>query len=522
MGSVSIAQMERVALGGGPDDALRFGEDIGNVIELGDLNDDLGLGLLSNPSKVSVSKGSDSGRSVSINAFAPPAAEAPSSGPSVSFGMDLGGGGGLSGIEVTPLEPIEPISIDPSFSAQPVEVSIQKDFVPPSNTNNSVFGGLFGNAQSATGPGVVLSSGSGQMDPMLEKKEKSDYLNKLQRLEQKGFPVARKFTMDNSLEEIKTEYFRLVDARQLETSIKFQRQMLMGAITGLEWLNGKFDPFDVKLDGWSEQVNENVEDFDEIFEELYDKYKDRGKMSPEVRLIMAIGGSGFMCHVSNSFFRSKMPSMDDVLRNNPQLMRQMATAAAQQAGPGFGNFMGMAMGMNGGNGGPGGPGGPMGMPPGPPGYAGGGPEGFAASMQRGGPVPDTGAFYGASAASPISPPPPPPMPMPRGPVNMSQMGMGGGMGGAPTARREMAGPSGVDDILRQFEAARAVEAAQAAMPQPAAGFSTGPAVAAAAAASVVSADELMSQAESARTGATGRGRRRKAQPPVGNTIALNV
>ena len=38
--------------------------------------------------------------------------------------------------------------------------------------------------------------------------------------------------MDNSLEEIKTEYFRLVDARQLETSLKFQRQMLMGAITG--------------------------------------------------------------------------------------------------------------------------------------------------------------------------------------------------------------------------------------------------------------------------------------------------
>ena len=33
--------------------------------------------------------------------------------------------------------------------------------------------------------------------------------------------------------------------------------------------------------------------------------------------MMAVGGSGFMCHVSNSFFRSKMPSMDDVLRKNP-------------------------------------------------------------------------------------------------------------------------------------------------------------------------------------------------------------
>jgi hypothetical protein len=51
-------------------------------------------------------------------------------------------------------------------------------------------------------------------------------------------------------------------------------------VTGLEWANGRFDPFDVRLDGWSEAVHENVEDFDEIFEELYDKYKERGKMPP--------------------------------------------------------------------------------------------------------------------------------------------------------------------------------------------------------------------------------------------------
>ena len=38
--AVSIADMERVALGG---DSLRFDSDAGNVIELGDLSDDLGL-----------------------------------------------------------------------------------------------------------------------------------------------------------------------------------------------------------------------------------------------------------------------------------------------------------------------------------------------------------------------------------------------------------------------------------------------------------------------------------------------
>jgi hypothetical protein len=355
---------------------------------------------------------------------------------------------------------------------------------------NKSFGGLFGNNQSATGPGIQLASAA--RDPEAEKKEKSDYLNKLQRLEQKGFPVARKFTMDNSLEEVKTEYFRLVDARQLETSLKFQRQMMMGAITGMEWLNGRFDPFDMKLDGWSESVHENIEDFDEIFEELYDKYKDRGKMSPEMRLVMAVGGSGFMCHVSNTFFRSKMPSMDEVLKRNPDLARQMASAAAQQAGPGFGNFMGMAMGVQQ-------P--PQAFP------ANGGPANFSQPPPTGS-VGPAGAFFAASSAMPMA-------------ANE------GPQGAQPqqrqTARRDMAGPSGVDDILKTFEEVRRAEAAAASLPQPATGYSTQPAVAAAmnSAMSVVSAEDIMSQ-ESGRTSGTTARRRRRAQPPVGNTIALNV
>jgi len=464
---VSIADMERVALGG---ESLRMDE--GAVIELGDLSDDLGLNLLMNPGKMSGQGQGGGQRTFSMpsqNEYPPrPQPQA----PQVSFG-----GGNLGGIEVTPLEPLEPISIS-GFDSQPIEMN---NFGGPPVSVSVNRDSLFGNSQSSTGPGIQLATPA--RDPDAEKKEKTDYLNKLQRLEAKGFPVSRKYTMDNSLEEVKTEYFRLVDARQLETSIKFQRQMLMGAITGMEWLNGRFDPFDLKLDGWSETVHENVEDFDEIFEELYDKYKDRGKMSPEMRLIMAVGGSGFMCHVSNSFFRSKMPSMDDVLKKNPELARQMAAAAAAQAGPGFGNFMGMAMGVQPQM--PSMPQMPMSMPQGPT-YSG-----------NGGPPSQTGGFFGASAAPP---------PMPDAPRS--------------SARREMAGPTGgeVDDILRAFDNARRAEATTF---QTATGVLTQPAVAAVMSSSMSVAE---SHAESAQTGATGtlRPRRKRAQPPVGNTVSLDA
>jgi hypothetical protein len=125
--------------------------------------------------------------------------------------------------------------------------------------------------------------------------------------------------------------------------------MLTTVTNGMEFLNNRYDPLGVNLDGWSEQVNENLEDYDEIFEELYDKYKDRSKVAPEVRLIMSLGLSAAMCHVTNTMFKSRMPGMDDILRKNPELAKQMAQAAAQQAvGPGFANFV--SLGMNNGNG----------------------------------------------------------------------------------------------------------------------------------------------------------------------------
>ena len=36
--------------------------------------------------------------------------------------------------------------------------------------------------------------------------------------------------------------------------VKFQGKILTALITGIEFLNNRFDPFDIKLDGWSEQI----------------------------------------------------------------------------------------------------------------------------------------------------------------------------------------------------------------------------------------------------------------------------
>ena len=42
----------------------------------------------------------------------------------------------------------------------------------------------------------------------------------------------------------------------------------MTFISGVEFMNNRFDPFDLKLDGWSESVHENITDYKDIFAEF--------------------------------------------------------------------------------------------------------------------------------------------------------------------------------------------------------------------------------------------------------------
>jgi hypothetical protein len=152
--------------------------------------------------------------------------------------------------------------------------------------------------------------------------------------------------MESSLAEMQGEYEMIISEKERSNSVKFQGRMLMAAVTGLEFLNNKFDPFDIKLDGWAEQVNENVNDYDEIFAELHEKYKSKAKMAPELKLLFQLGGSAIMVHMTNTMFKSAMPGMDDIMRQNPELMQQFTQAAVNSMGeskPGFGNFMGNFM-----------------------------------------------------------------------------------------------------------------------------------------------------------------------------------
>jgi len=178
-------------------------------------------------------------------------------------------------------------------------------------------------------------------------KEKLQILRKLEALEKKGIQLTKKYTMESPLAEMKGEYEMIKSEKEKGSSVKFQGKMLMAAVSAIEFLNAKFDPFDVKLDGWGESVSENMDDYDDIFGELHEKYGGKTKMAPELKLLFMLGGSAAMLHMTNTMFKSSMPGMDDIMRQNPELMQQFTQAAVSSMSnenPGFGGFMSGVMG----------------------------------------------------------------------------------------------------------------------------------------------------------------------------------
>ena len=415
-----------------------------DIVELGD---DLGVNLMANPNKIS-----------------------PSPKPrQVSFGSS--GANDIPKIQIKPVDDLEVVNLDAAPGNNDIQLQKSADTPFVLNTTSS----------SVTEPVTSVEQ---------ENTEKQRYLTKLRRLEASDIRGAR-MTMANSLADIKAEYDRLTDSKNLEASIRFQRNALMTFVTGVEMVNDRFGnrlPVKPRLKGWSESVHTNVEDFDEIFEELYDMYKDTAKVHPLIRLVGTLGVSATMFHLTNSMAeKSGIPGMADLLNENPDLQRQFAAAAAAKMG-GLGNFMNVASGF---------------APPSRTGENTRVPFNVAAAAME-----EIGANY--------APPP-------------SQA--------APTAqvRREMRGPTGVDDILKAFEAERAAAPPPVAPqhstvftpsgppPTPPRGGREGVGTRA----DPLAEFAIGSDAQSVGTDTTmntekRRGRRRAVAPPVGATLNLNV
>lgn len=170
-----------------------------------------------------------------------------------------------------------------------------------------------------------------QVDRLEVLKKKQTMLTRINKLIE--YPETCNLTMQNSVEEIEVELERLEEQKKLKNSIKWQKRILIGASKGVEWANNKWDPLGLKLNGWSNAIAVEMDDYAEIFEEMGEKYKDSFSVAPEFKLLALVCSSALMYHISSKAaekYAKEIPEVSEVLENNPQLREQFINAAVEQ------------------------------------------------------------------------------------------------------------------------------------------------------------------------------------------------
>lgn len=160
--------------------------------------------------------------------------------------------------------------------------------------------------------------------------EKHDLLFRMNRMATRGGKQSRTMSVSDTLDELRAECERMQRELDTEKSVKFQRSLMTSFATGVEFVNAKWNIAGLRLDGWSEHLQQDIGSYDEVFEELHAKYSTKSVMPPELKLLMMIASSAFMFHMSKSMF-NQMPGMEDAMREDPEFAKVVAAAVAKKA-----------------------------------------------------------------------------------------------------------------------------------------------------------------------------------------------
>ncbi len=185
------------------------------------------------------------------------------------------------------------------------------------NKNSQGLNGLNGqepnplntNTNTGTNPEVEYDNYN-ELSPEAQMLKKLELLRKLGELAQYGVKLSQNYSMSSDYFTMKYEHQLHTNIRSKQNFINWTSSIMLNCIYGMEILNDKYDPFSLKLTNWSQQINADISSYYDVFGEIYEKYNKPGKsMSPELKLVLMIGGSALKFHLNQVGTQGKLGPM---------------------------------------------------------------------------------------------------------------------------------------------------------------------------------------------------------------------
>lgn len=132
-----------------------------------------------------------------------------------------------------------------------------------------------------------------------EQLEKQELLYRIQQLNRDGYTCSKPMNEHAEIDEVRYELYRMSRELNRDKTLKWYSQSLITACRMLEMANKKFDPFSLRLDGFSRAVTLNIDDYQPSLLSIHNQYGGRtASTNPVVQLFMTLIGSLMFHHVS--------------------------------------------------------------------------------------------------------------------------------------------------------------------------------------------------------------------------------
>ena len=179
--------------------------------------------------------------------------------------------------------------------------SNHNNFANNNFANNNTFNNPVRAEMPSVLPNIEPVTNTLILNPQEIRMKKIELLRRLCEIKAKGFQLTKEYDFNSSIEEMEYEYALLKSFADKRNGIKLYKSFLLNGVSLLEFMNDKYDPFDFKLNGWSEHMSVEVDSYDDVLEELYEKYKTSGgSWPPEAKLAMLLVGSGAGYHFTKT------------------------------------------------------------------------------------------------------------------------------------------------------------------------------------------------------------------------------
>ncbi|CBN80405.1 EsV-1-103 [Ectocarpus siliculosus] len=130
--------------------------------------------------------------------------------------------------------------------------------------------------------------------------EKVEMLTRIANLSKNGFTTTKQWDVKDDIDEVRYECYRMQRESNSKKSIKIMRRVLVTITTLVETGNAYFNPFNLRLDGFSESMMLNLDDYDDCFEQIHHKYSGRSSVGPEMQILFTFMSAAIFHHAGNA------------------------------------------------------------------------------------------------------------------------------------------------------------------------------------------------------------------------------